>query len=219
MSNQFPTARSDVATLTYFYCNLYGTVFPRQANNIPDYLTGFKKYNRVQVEATTSLELWMIPFPIDYMIDVLITKTNILFGVPTYLHKIIACFWCWYYMAYWVGAENWKYRWSNKEIDQFEGEPFWLRKYISRSRFKISLHEFGAQISKYNLKVYSMRWGRWGRSRIRTYPPGSIQYGWIFWTKTWWSGLSSISLDSCEFDANITLLTWSGTLFVVSCHL
>ena len=59
-----------------------GIIFPRRPNNLHNSNADFKSYTREEVMKMTKLELFLVLFPVDYLKEILVPKTNKLLKHP-----------------------------------------------------------------------------------------------------------------------------------------
>jgi hypothetical protein len=112
-----------------------GIICPRLAGNQPKSSAAFKNYSKEEVSKMSKLELFLILFPLDYLLEVLIPETNKQLDAPMDCGEFIRWIGCWFYMALWVGIPNRHDWWSTREVTMFFGAPFRLNDYMSRDRF------------------------------------------------------------------------------------
>ena len=84
----------------------------------------------------TKLELFFILFLVEYIKEILISKTNNILKHPMDLGKFIWWLGCWFYVGCWVGILNRRNWWSTVEPKMSGGAHFRLNKYMSRIRFE-----------------------------------------------------------------------------------
>jgi hypothetical protein len=74
-------------------------------------------------------------FPEKIVIDVILPQTNQNLGMPINLQEFYVLLGCIFYMACFLGIGDRNQWWSSAPIDQFQGAPFWLNAYMSKTRF------------------------------------------------------------------------------------
>ena len=108
----------------------------------------------------TKLELFLILFPVEYIKEILIPKTNSLMKHTMDLGEFIWWLGCWFYMGCWVRMLNRRSWWSTPEPKIDGGTPFRLNKYMSRTRFEGilgSLHYTDQKYVEYYDGFFNMR--------------------------------------------------------------
>jgi hypothetical protein len=76
-----------------------GIICPRKSTNRQNSFAGFTHYSRDDVLCMSKLDLFMTPFPVNYLNDILITNTNKESNMPMDLQEFIQWIGCWLYMA------------------------------------------------------------------------------------------------------------------------
>ena len=77
-----------------------------QSKHIHNPNAAFKHYSREELMKMTKLDLFLPIFPVNYLKEILIPKTNNLLKNPMDLEEFIQCMGCWFYMGCWVGIPN-----------------------------------------------------------------------------------------------------------------
>jgi len=110
-------------------------ICPRLANNCPDHGASFRTHSLEEVGRMSKLDLFLMMFPVGFLVDTVIVKANEVLDKPMDLSEMVRWIGCWFYMGCWNGIQNRKQWWSVKERDMFQGAPFRLHDYMSRRRF------------------------------------------------------------------------------------
>ena len=85
------------------------------------------------------LELFFILFPVDYLKEVLIPKTNNILKHQMEIGIFIQWIGCWVYIGFWVIISNRRNWWSTADPNMSDGSPFRINNYMSRMRFEAIL--------------------------------------------------------------------------------
>ena len=99
---------------------LDGIICPRRANNLQNLAACLMNYTREEVMKMKKLELFIVLFPVEYLLTMLISETNKELDQPMDLGEFIHWLGCWFYMACWVGIYSPRDWWSTSDPSIFQ---------------------------------------------------------------------------------------------------
>ena len=158
------------------------TICPRIQRDLRKTRGKFNNYSWDLVKDMCELELFLLCFPVDYLINVVLPKTNEYLETPVTMKELFVFFGCIFFMGCHLGVGDRDQWWSKKDVSAEEGAPFRLSGYMTRNRFKAimgALRYTDKQQPEYLDKFHDMRQlqNAWNDHMADAYCPG------------WWSCL------------------------------
>jgi hypothetical protein len=111
------------------------TMCPRWMANIPNYKGKLNSHSWEDIAEMNELDQFRMCFPEQFIINVIIPKTNKRLGTPVTLQEFYVWLGCIFYMACFEGIGDRNEWWSSLPINQFKGALFRLIGFMAKVRF------------------------------------------------------------------------------------
>ena len=109
----------------------------RRANvQFSDQTGRFVHHRWDEVAEMDELQLFRMCFPEKWIVDSVMPETNKNLGKPMDLHEFYVWLGCIFFMSCYLGIEDRDLWWSTKPVDMFDGAPFRLNEFMTKSRFR-----------------------------------------------------------------------------------
>ena len=108
----------------------------RRANTYSDQAGRFVHHRWDKIAEMDELQLFRMCFPEKWIVDSVIPETNKNLGTPVDLHEFYVWLGCIFFMSCYLGVEDRDLWWSTKPVNMFEGAPFRLNEFMTKTRFR-----------------------------------------------------------------------------------